>query len=128
MFGAGASCANDINHPAQPRARLSPRQQRRYRCGKSIVAYEILRFLSTKLFDLTIIEALPCDHLAIASTHDPSSRYHRAKEKNARRFNGIVDSFRTAGIGSALDPADRTCARSRRSPLASRLRTIEIAR
>jgi len=58
------------------------------------------------------------------TTHDPSSRYHRQGEIT-RQFNGIVDPFRTTGIGSALDPADRTCARSRRSSLVSRLRTID---
>lgn len=62
-------------------------------------------------------DALPCDHLAIASTHDSSSRYLR-QEEITRRSMISVDPFRTAGIGSALDPADRTCARSRRAPLA----------
>lgn len=63
------------------------------------------------------------------SRHDPSSRYHYREGEIARRFNGIVDPFRTTGIGSALDPADQTCTRSRRSPFASYLRTIvEIER
>jgi len=71
-----------------------------------------------KLFDSTIIGALPCDHLAIASTHDSSSRYLHQGEIT-RRSMISVNPFRTAGIGSQLDPADRTCARSRRSPLAT---------
>lgn len=114
----GASCANDINHPA--RARLSPRRwQRKRRCDRP--SYEILTAYKTFRFD---------DHRSPRdrTTYDPSSRYD-CQGKIARRFNGIVDPFRTTGIGSALDPADRTCARSRRSSLASRLRTIdEIAR
>lgn len=67
---------------------------------------------SVRFKNFTILMAagvLPCDHLATASTHDPSSRYHRQGEI-ARRFNGIVDPFRAAGISSALDPVDRTCA------------------
>lgn len=111
---AVAGYANDINHPARPR--LSPTVQRRQRPTVQ------------NLFDSTTIGALPCDHLAIASTHDSSSRYLRQGEI-ARRSTISLDPFRTAGIGSALDPADRMCARSRRSPLASRLRAIaEIAR
>jgi len=69
---------------------------------------------------------------AITSRSRPPMIHHRAlpspRRNRAAALNGIVDTFRLAGIGSALDPADRTCARSRRSLLASRLRAIEIAR
>lgn len=98
--------ANDINHPV---------------CATESVTFtdhSTTMSDRTKLFDSKNIRGSSVrSPRAIASTHDSSSRYLRQGEIT-RRSMISVDPLRTAGIGSALDPADRTCARSRRSPLA----------
>lgn len=87
-----SSCATESKTFTATTTKTSMREKYRSVRNSKISKY------ATKLFDLTIIEALPCDHLAIASTHDPSSRYHCAKEKS--RGDSMVSLIRSARRGS----------------------------
>lgn len=65
------------------------------------------------------------DNYRSSSVRSPRGRVHprsiialpSPRRNRAAALNSIVDPFRSVGIGSVLDPADRTSARSRRSSL-----------